>query len=60
MSKKKKKKLQIESRHVFYSIIFSPLKRAVYDIMWEKCDRAGKATDDGAYPRIIHGGTEGE
>jgi hypothetical protein len=26
----------------------------------EKCDRAGKATDDGAYPRIGHEGTEGE
>ena len=29
------KKLQIESKHVLYSIIFFPKKRAVYDIMWK-------------------------
>ena len=31
--------------HILCSITFSE-NRAVYEIMWEKCGRAGQATDD--------------
>ena len=49
---------RIKTRFSFNNF-FSPEKLAVYDNV-EKCGRAGKATDDGAYPRIGHEGTEGE